>query len=456
MIFNKNFVDKKNIPTITQIISQLAANMSNLNAMERSAMATPPTITFQVDNGTPTITNPVFYPITDDRIRKTRALDVNYNNNGRNVYAVTEAAGLAPAQGSSGTGCTSTFCTDAPQVEIDIQAQPSTTMAILIDGERILNTSVVATGGGGNVRKITKLDFTTKRLRRFTLNTGSQIAGIYINNNFGLQATANTSLLSLFSIADSYGGDGYYGYINMSTDQDLAHAIGYENYAHSAIGGTGYVNPNTATPIAVYIDRLKKQVNDGFIPSVLLTMGGINDNGNFTDKQKVDAINAYYSYVKDTMPNSLIISTGPWAPSAAQVISQPHYKTNNNAIKAALIANGLNYIFLDTLNGGIYTSWGTVLEGNQYNLTNTGKITDVHNNPNAVWTGSGTVSADGNTVTSATPGVGIGNTFQYIKVDGTHPTGNSNSSNNGLDCGRFYLSKWLYNSVRQAVLMYVQ
>jgi hypothetical protein len=245
----------------------------------------------------------------------------------------------------------------------------------------------------------------------------------------------------MFNLADSYGGGGYYGYDGKSTDLDLSSAIDFEGSAGSQIGGTGYKsrgNNNYKTAV----ERLQDYIANGYIPNIISTFMGINDTG---DTASIAAVNTYFSYCKTISPDILHIVTGPWAPQANQVVAQPKYKLMNKAILDALNANNLNYIFLDTLTGSIITSWGTVFDGAQYNI---GGVVD--NNPNAVFTGSGNIL-----------GTGLGNTYKYIMPDNTHPTdtttsgpGGIASKNFGLDSGRAYLSKWVYNSVKQAVNYY--
>lgn len=422
---------------INDTINYLKTKMSVQTPMELAAIGTPPTLLNGADFAGSTISGSVFYPISDNRIYKSKKLTVQYNTQGRDVYA-SNTGGVEMV----------TFITDAPEFELDVQAQTIFSTPMLIDGVRASDTPFSVTVASGNIRKLMKFTFAYRKVRRISFEVTVNIAGIYIGGNYSLKPVTAPNI-TMLNLADSYGGGGYYGWAK-SSDQDLAAAIGLEGAANSQIGGTGYAAVGSG-PYQTFIQRLQEHVADGYSPSILAPFGGINDLG---DTASISAVNSFYAWVKANLPNSLIIATGPWAPQANQVVAQPKYTTMNNAIKAALAANGLSYIFLDTLTGSIVTSWGTVFDGSQYNLVNTGAESDVHNNPNAVFTGSGHTINDGSAGVSPTIGVGAGNSNLYISTDLTHPTLGSNSSNNGLDSGRAYLSKWVYNSVKQAVMAY--
>ena len=410
--------------SFSNVMSLLKCKFSRLTAMELPAMTNPPTFRVGANYAGSSISGSVFYPLLDNRIYKSNKFVTSYNTQGRNVYRTID---------DGGTNTVITFVTDAPTFELDVQAQPTFVTPLIIDGVRASNTAYSANAGSGNVRMVMKFDFGFSKVRKISFMAGYNIAGIYINQAYRL-LPFNTPTLSMFNLADSYGGGGYYGYNGKSTDLDLSAAIDIEGSAGSQIGGTGY-NSRGSNKYKIAIERLKDYMANGYIPNIISTFMGINDLG---DAASIAAVNAYFQYCKTISPEILHIVTGPWAPQANQVVAQPKYKIMNNAILDALIANNLNYIFLDTLTGSIKTSWGTVFDGSQYNI---GGIVD--NNPYAVFTGSGNIS-----------GTGLGNTYKYIMPDNVHPTDSRYSNNFGLDSGRAYLSKWVYNSVKQAINYY--
>ena len=413
------------------VMSLLKCKFSRLTPMELPAMTNPPSFTVGADYAGSSISGSVYYPLLDNRIYKSNKFIVYYNTQGRDVYRTPDVGG---------TNTVITFITDAPTFELDVQAQTTFSTPLIIDGIRAANTAYSATVASGNVRKIMKFDFGFSKVRKISFMAGYNIAGIYINQAYKLMP-ADTPTISMFNLADSYGGGGYYGYTGKSTDLDLSVAIDIEGSAGSQIGGTGY-NSRGNNNYKTAVERLQAYITNGYVPNVISTFMGINDLG---DAASIAAVNAYFQYCKSISPEILHIVTGPWAPQANQVVAQPKYKLMNRAILEALIANNLNYIFLDTLTGSIETSWGTVFDGSQYNIGGS-----VNNNPNAVFTGSGNIF-----------GTGLGNTFLYIMPDNTHPTttafsgpGGTPSKNFGLDSGRAYLSKWVYNSVKQAINYY--
>ena len=407
-----------------KLMSLLKCKLSRLTPMELPAMTKPPIFSVGADYAGSSIPKSVFYPLIDNRIYKSNKFIVQYNTQGRDVFRSFD---------DGGENTVITFVTDAPKFELDVQAQTTFSTPLIIDGIRAKNTAYSAKVASGNVRKIMKFDFGFSKIRKISFMGGYNIAGIYINQAYKL-LPVNTPTLSMFNLADSYGGGGYYGYASKSTDLDLSAAIGIDGSAGSQIGGTGY-NSRGNNKYKIAIERLQDYITNGYEPNIISTFLGINDLG---DAASIKAVNAYFQYCKSISPDILHIVTGPWAPQANQVVAQPKYKLMNKAILEALVANNLNYIFLDTLTGSIETSWGTVFDGSQYNI---GGVVD--NNPNAVFTGSGNIL-----------GTGLGNTYLYIMPDNVHPTDSRYSKNFGLDSGRAYLSKWVYNSVKQAINYY--
>lgn len=410
--------------SFSNVMSLLKCKFSRLTSMELPAMTNPPRFTVGADYAGSSISGSIYYPLLDNRIYKSNKFAVYYNTQGRDVYRALD---------DGGTNTVITFITDAPAFELDVQAQTTFATPLIIDGVRAANTAYSATVASGNVRKIMKFDFGFSKVRKISFMAGYNIAGIYINQAYKL-LPVDTPTISMFNLADSYGGGGYYGYIGKSTDLDLSAVIDIEGSAGSQIGGTGYNNRGT-NKYKIAIERLQDYVDNGYVPNIISTFMGLNDLG---DAASIAAVNTYFQYCKTISPDILHIVTGPWAPQANQVVGQPKYKLMNNAILDALVANNLNYIFLDTLTGSIKTSWGTVFDGSQYNI---GSIVD--NNPNAVFTGSGNIL-----------GTGLGNTYLYIMPDNIHPTDSRYSKNFSLDSGRAYLSKWVYNSVKQAINYY--
>jgi hypothetical protein len=417
--------------TFPNVMSLLKCKFSSLTSMELPAMASTPRLTVGADYAGSAIPGSIYYPLIDNRIYKSNKFILFYNTQGRDVYRT---------QVDGGDNTVITFITDAPTFELDVQAQTTFSTPLIVDGIRASNTAYSAKVSSGNVRKVMKFDFGSSKVRKISFMAGYNIAGIYINQAYKL-FPADTPSLSMFNLADSYGGGGYYGYDGKSTDLDLSVAVGIDGSAGSQIGGTGY-NSRGNGNYKIAIERLQDYIAGGNVPNIISTFMGINDLG---DAASIAAVNNYFQYAKTISPDILHIVTGPWAPQANQVVGQPRYKIMNKAILDALIANNLNYIFLDTLTGSIITSWGTVFDGAQYNINGV-----VDNNPNAIFTGSGNIL-----------GTGLGNTYLYIMPDNTHPTttafsgpGGTPSKNFGLDSGRAYLSKWVYNSVKQAINYY--
>lgn len=432
----KSYLQSFDKNKFNSLISKLKVKVNQPNLFEASIMDDPPTVTIGGDNTGSTISNSVFYGLDNPLIHVSCGIKVEYAVHGRDVFRAIDDGLIL--------GGVVTIITDASEVEFDLQCPISKYFQLVVDGKRASNQTYSMTVSAGNLRKIAKVDFGFRKIRKISLISATQdVAGIYINKNYTLFPVPNPDI-KMINIIDSYGFNGYYGWNGQSVNQDLMAAIGVDGCSQSAYGATGYLarggNRN-------FIERLTLNA-ELYEYDVILTNGGINDvNNNAT----LTAIDDYYHKCNELFPNALLISTGPWCPSAALVVSDVKYKNVNNKILESISKYGNQYIFLDTLTGSIKTSWGLLFDGSKYNLTLTNSINDVNNNPYALFTGSGHVIADGSHGVSPTPGTGDGNSNLYISEDGTHPTISDNSEFYGLDSGKCYISKWIYEKVKLAI-----
>lgn len=368
-------------------IMQLKSALSAKRIFDSAVMSSPPIFTESGDFASGSISSGVFIPLDSPKIHKPTPISVAYATQGRNVFG--PAAGVY-------SGLFFGFSTDAQVIEIDLQTgAASCPIGLVVDGQFASASLYTGTPpGGGNIRRQWKFDFGSRKMRNIqVLNAGvyNGIAGIFVGPSDQVvpyDAGVNGGFLE---IADSYGGQLVAPVPHGGPGMGILDAL---NYCGSVAqyGGSGYYTTNGANN---YLTRLQAWIAaNGSAPSILLTMGGINDDAVAANTKA--AIDAYVSYCATNLKSTLHIFTGPWCPKQSFINGSDKYSVINGWIKSALQASSLTYwVFLDTINGGFVTSWGTSSAGS------------------APWiTGSG--YAGGTT--------GTGNADNYISSDQTHPS----------------------------------
>ena len=233
---------------------------------------------------------------------------------------------------------------------------------------------------------------------------------------------------SMSCMADSYGGASGPQWGVGGVFWEAAALLGIPHIDSNAIGGTGYA-PNSAPGFTnagdAFPARLTTAVDTQ--PDLFITAGGINDNNSLalppyaTAQAARDGFNAavsgYFRQLRAALPQSVLVALGPWTPrqsTPTDAVAQSKVDT----IRAALLAVGGPWVFLDNLNGGWSCSSGVSRAA-----------------------GAGAGPWQTGTGNSAAP-AGNGNGDLYLAADGVHPNA----------AGTLYLATRLAADLRQALL----
>ena len=107
--------------------------------------------------------------------------------------------------------------------------------------------------------------------------------------------------------------------------------LGFDNYALSAFGGTGWLKdlyPGYGSTRDTMANRWQEDVIDKS-PSIVIAAGGINDSSLYTSEDMLAALNDSIDLFRANMPNSILFIVAPWNTSA------PTPRTGNFALMAA-------------------------------------------------------------------------------------------------------------------------
>lgn len=361
---------------------QLFAKKLQDNPVFGKVMASPPTITISpTDNAPTSLSGSVWVPVNDASKVTVNGALTSFFTNGLShvVYNLTSIKNRPSIA----------FCTDALDVEFELNVSSTLErFGIVVDGEWLQNTPLTyPSATAGNWTRQYKITFATRRMREIQLfgSSLSGVAGFYVTNKDVVHAAPDRATLKTYILSDSYGGANVLGAPDNGFVNGLLAANEFKNFIHSQVGGTGYVNSSP------FLGRLQAIVASDGVPDCVITAGGINDTANATLET---AINSYFSYCASINPHALHIVYGPWMPKL-YLNGGGKYTAITNYIKSALAASGLkNWVFLDTVNGGWLTSFGT------------------SSSASGPW-------FNGNGNEGAT--TGSGNSDFYIGTDGTHP-----------------------------------
>ena len=272
-----------------------------------------------------------------------------------------------------------------------------------------------------------RVDFGSEQLRRVSLYARSSQGPCAIAVAAGdrLQPWDRSAEASMSFMSDSYGGASGPLWGVGGVFWEAAALLGIPHIDGDAIGGTGYA-PNNI-PVSgnagnAFPARLASSVDTA--PDLFITAGGINDNNSLalppyaTAQAARDGFNAavsgYYTQLRAALPQSVLVALGPWAPRQATP-TDAVAQSKADTIRAALVAAGGPWIFLDNLSGGWSCSSGAVSAGSGPWQTGTGN--------------------------SAAP-AGDGNGDLYLAADGVHPNA----------AGALHLATRMATDLRQALL----
>lgn len=370
---------------ITSEASQSARLLSEAirsSTYPRAVMAAPPVVTYGADFAGTSLSGAVYIPINDSRIISSCVISVAYNTQGRDVFK--------DMSGAASSFCFS-FSTDAPVFEIDVQSQPYWPFNMIVDGELISASRIQdPTAAGGNIRRLVKVDFGSRKIRNITVSSSvvsGGTAGIYVTNKDQVFPYSPNVCGQFLDISDSYGGYTTGGMATGGPASAIYSAI--QSAVIAQYGGSGYNVTNGGT---TYLQRLQAFVSAGNSPKIIKVSGGINDAANAATQT---AINDFYSWVSINLPDCLLLVTGPWCPNQSLITGTDKYTQINGWIKSALQASGVRYVFMDTLSGSMDSSFKDSILSTSPWITGSGK--------------------EGATT-------GTGNADLYISSDGTHPS----------------------------------
>lgn len=147
----------------------------------------------------------------------------------------------------TGTGGVGTYNVNVSQTAASTQVSASAIFFgarsnLIIDGVRLNDEGVFCNSArSGNQVKSIVVTFPYRKLRKITwVNSSFAFMGFIIGAKDVVIAT--TAPIHMFTLADSYGGNGYFNYSTKSVDLDLSAQIGFEGCSGSWTGGTGFAN----------------------------------------------------------------------------------------------------------------------------------------------------------------------------------------------------------------------
>jgi hypothetical protein len=319
----------------------------------------------------------VVYPMTDSRIGKAiadRFAATLAGNPAIGQWPCLSASRAFTCKGNArSVGSIQAFRikTDAQVIELAgvVTDGAATSQTLIVDG-RLVPTKVLASArarGGWNYGSI-RLEFSTRKVRDFWIETGAQLAYIKIDQSDSLFALDDTTDPQITVVGDSYlqVGSGIFGN-GAAIALSLAARLGVRKVTTDAIGGTGYWN--SGTDLGNLNDRLPGHAADG--SAIYLVLAGLNDYGdqsNFglswpTRAQFERAILDYLQGLRAAQPNAVIVVTTPFCPVPPMSDStyQSNPPTNTSGLgdflyKAALFKQTLQqiaapWVYIDTLMG---------------------------------------------------------------------------------------------------------
>ena len=273
-----------------------------------------------------------------------------------------------------------------------------------------------------------RFDFDSAAARRISLYaTSSQGPCALVVDSADHVAPWDRSAEASFAVmTDSYGQAPSRHWGPTGPFWEAAASLGIPHLDSDAIGSTGYAPNNasveTRNPGNAFVSRLATSVDA--TPDLFLTAGGLNDNNSVAalplyasaaDAQAgfEAAVSRHYRDLRTALPNTVLAATGPWAPRQS-IPTDSVARSKAETIRAALVAAGGPWVFLDNLEGGWSNSAGaSAAAGGPWQ------------------TGTGRVGAP----------AGNGNADLYLSEDGVHPN----------EAGVVYLADRISTDLRAAI-----
>lgn len=328
----------------------------------------------------------------------------------------------------------------------------------------------------------TVIDFGAYISEDITLLTESDQIGAFATLSEGV-ITPVKNAVSMVAMSDSIGGFATpNNTLRCGWITEFGYRCGLTTVGNDQQGGTGYL---AGTGVNDALFRLGNWMVRP--PNMLLTLFGINETWPEVGTTLKDRIYAYYAKARSASKTMLLVSTNGFAPSEQQQLGSTKWSSINSYILGAFAAVGGPWIFIDNINGGWKTSWGTSAVGNRAwqtgdgraivftapliaatsatlanpwlttNLTGkivfsdgTEKTATLTSNSTAVsWTGPVTATKYAGVYATV-----AGNSIYFVNQDGTHPTYAPDFIPVGQMSGAEYLQKQLISSFLDAMKTY--
>jgi hypothetical protein len=244
------------------------------NRFTRPALTSPPSVTIQ-DAAPGDL--PKLWSVTAPGVHSFFGGEVNDSGGAVNVIAVTYPGpqGIRLYWGD-------TFMCDAPKLAVRFNADATTSwIRIYVDDQLALDYTDIATT---NTTRHVIVDFGSRKARKIRIDTlgNGRISGLLTANVDTAWAVPETELLKMAWVADSFG-EGLSDRVGVpyspgQTWPTVTGAfLGIDNVRQCAIGGTGYLNPNSGGGRWKFRDHITDWT--GWDPDMVVFAGSVNDTG---------------------------------------------------------------------------------------------------------------------------------------------------------------------------------
>ena len=216
---------------------------------------------------------------------------------------------------------------------------------LVVDGEVVnRNTSVISS----NNYFYYKYALGSNAIRDFRIEGYSDFAfGGLVLSDGGSMKVSPSYTNSLILMGDSFTTSTGVTDVRAGLAPITAMNLGFENYAISAFGGTGWIKeyyPGYGSTRANMEDRFQTDIIDRG-PQMVIAAGGLNDSATYVQADMLDALNNSIDLFQENIPASIMFIVAPWNPSA------PAARTGNLALMSADMATVCaphdNVVFLD-------------------------------------------------------------------------------------------------------------
>jgi len=309
-----------------------------------STYAVTPTITHSASNGPSSFGNALAnFPISSGKMT---TYNIDTANLAFSVNSFNYYTGFSAGTDQVPVTMVS-FVHDGSRFEI--KGRGGSTYILLVDGQLAPLSYFSSPSAGGIDAVNTAVDFGVRARRRIALYmVNSGFAGITTGQLDTLEPWDMAGLPAVSFMTDSYGsapGDVFIAGPYWSA----AMRLGLFRFQASVGGGSGYTAVGTGNAAFTASGRLAYMNRNS--PDVVVVAGGINDGLGGMQA----AATTVFTSIRSANPSSVIVATGPWTPSTAQISAAP---SKRDAILAAMQALTGPWVFIDNVSGTWLNSVG--------------------------------------------------------------------------------------------------